>query len=227
MNLEQLIALGLDEDKAKEALNLHNEDINGLKSKNNELLGKIDGYKGQMTEQERAVEEARKVAAEKEEARLKAEGDMEGLKKHYETQLAETTAQLSSEKEAAQKALKQRDLSEVHSDIMRGVHENFTPAAQALLNANTEVSYGEDGTKKVTIRHGDKEFNTTADFKEFAKTDPTWSAMLSAPNTKGVGAEGNKGSQAAEVSNKDADDAKLKGDGIGHLNAHFSNAFKQ
>ena len=200
MNLEQLIALGLDEDKAKEALNLHNEDVNGLKTKNTELLGKIDGYKGQMTEQEKAVQDARQVATEKEEARLKAEGDMEGLKKHYETQLAETTAQLSSEKETAQNALKQRDLSEVHSDIMRGVHENFTPAAQALLNANTEVSYGEGGVKKITIRHGEKEFNTTADFKEFAKSDPTWSAMLSAPNTQGVGAEGNKGSQAASAS---------------------------
>lgn len=196
MNLEQLIALGLDEDKAKAALALHDEDVTGLKSKNTELLGKIDGYKGQMTEQERAVEEARKVAAEKEEARLKAEGDMEGLKKHYEKQLAETTAQLNGEKEAAQNALKQRDLSEVHSDIMRGVHENFTPAAQALLAANTEVTYGENGEKKITIRHGDKEFNTTADFKEFAKTDPTWSAMLSAPNTQGVGATGNQGGQA-------------------------------
>ena len=227
MNLEQLIALGLDEDKAKEALNLHNEDVNGLKTKNTELLGKIDGYKGQMTEQEKAVQDARQVATEKEEARLKAEGDMEGLKKHYETQLAETTAQLSSEKETAQNALKQRDLSEVHSDIMRGVHENFTPAAQALLNANTEVSYGEGGVKKITIRHGEKEFNTTADFKEFAKSDPTWSAMLSAPNTQGVGAEGNKGGQAAVVSNEKANEAMKNGDAIGHANAHFSKAFNQ
>ena len=128
--------------------------------------------------------------------------------------------------ETAQNALKQRDLSEVHSDIMRGVHENFTPAAQALLNANTEVSYGEDGTKKITIRHGEKEFNTTADFKEFAKSDPTWSAMLSAPNTQGVGAEGNKGGQAAAVSNNAAEAAKKTGDQVGHLNALFAQNLK-
>ncbi len=219
MNLEQLLALGLDEDKAKEALSLHDADITGLKSKNSELLNKIDGYKGQMSEQERAVEEARKVAAEKEEARLKAEGDIEGLKKHYETQLAEATAQLSSEKEAAQNALKQRDLSEVHSEIMRGVHENFAPAAQALLNANTSVAYDEQGNKTVTIAHGDKQFNSVADFKEFAKTDSTWSAMLSAPNTQGIGAEGNKGGQAAINTNEAAENAKKQGDLMGYLNA--------
>ena len=197
MNLEQLLALGLDEDKAKEALALHEEDVTGLKNKNTELLGKFDTYKNELSTKDQAIEEARQVAAAAKEAELKAAGDVEGLKKHYETELANATALLNSEKEAAQNALKQRDLQEVHSDIMRGVHENFTPAAQALLAANTEVTYGENGEKKVTIRHGDKEFNSTADFKEFAKTDPTWSAMLSAPDTKGVGATNTTGGQAA------------------------------
>lgn len=197
MNLEQLLALGLDEDKAKQVAALHDEDVTGLKTKNTELLGKFESYKTDLSTKDQAIEDARQVAAAAEEAKLKANGDMEGLKKHYEEQLANTTAQMKLQTETAQNALKQRDLSEVHSDIMRGVHENFTPAAQALLSANTEVSYDEQGNKKVTIRHGDKEFNTTADFKEFAKTDPTWSAMLSAPNTQGVGAEGNKGGQAA------------------------------
>lgn len=226
MNLEQLIALGLDEDKAKEALALHEEDVGGLKTKNTELLGKFEGYKTDLSTKDQAIEDARKVAAAAEEAKLKANGDMEGLKKHYEEQLANTTAQMKLQTETAQNALKQRDLSEVHSDIMRGVHENFTPAAQALLNANTEVSYGEDGAKKITIRHGEKEFNSTADFKEFAKSDPTWSAMLSAPNTQGVGAEGNKGGQAAAVSNNAAEAAKKTGDQVGHLNALFAQNLK-
>ncbi len=214
MNLEQLLALGLDEDKAKEALALHEEDVTGLKTKNSELLGKFEGFKTELSTKEQAIEEARSVAAQAKEAELKAAGDMEGLKKHYEAQLAEQTAAMKLQTETAQNALKQRDLSEVHSDIMRGVHENFTPAAQALLAANTEVSYGEDGQKKVTIRHGDKEFNSTADFKEFAKTDPTWSAMMKAPDTKGVGATGNQGGQAADGDKDSAFRNRLRESGL-------------
>lgn len=197
MNKEQLIATGISEEQADAILGLHNEDVNGLKSKNTELLGKFDTFKTDLSEKDKALEDARQVAALAEEAKLKANGDMEGLKKHYEGQLAETTAAMKLQTETAQNALKQRDLSEVYSEIMRGVHENFTPAAQALLAANTEVNYGEDGKAQVTICHGDKEFNSTADFKEFAKTDPTWSAMLKAPDTKGTGATNtNNGGQA-------------------------------
>jgi len=196
MNLEQLIALGLDEDKAKEALALHEEDVNGLKTKNTELLGKFDSFKTELSTKDQTIEEARQAAVKAQEEKLLAEGKYKEAQELREKERADLVAQANAEAEKARDMLKQRDLSEVHSDIMRGVHENFTPAAQALLNANTEVSYDEQGNKKVVIRHGDKEFNTTADFKEFAKTDPTWSAMLSAPNTQGVGATGNQGGQA-------------------------------
>jgi hypothetical protein len=203
MGYKELTAADFADKTPEEIAEMVSANEKGLKESRDDWMNQANGFKGQISDSEKAVSEARQIAAEKEEARLKAEGDMEGLRKHYETQLADATAQLNSEKETAQNALKQRDLADVHSEIMRGVHENFTPAAQALLNANTEVSYDEQGNKKVVIRHGDKEFNTTADFKEFAKTDPTWSAMLSAPNTQGVGATGNQGGQAAN----DADSA--------------------
>lgn len=196
MSYKELTAADFADKTPEEIAEMVSANEKGLKDSRDDWMNQANGFKGKIGESEQAAAEARKLAADKEEARLKAVGDMDGLKAHYEEQLANTTAQMKLQTETAQNALKQRDLSEVHSEIMRGVHENFTPAAQALLNANTEVSYGEDGTKKVTIRHGDKEFNTTADFKEFAKTDPTWSAMLSAPNTKGVGATGNQGGQA-------------------------------
>ena len=62
------------------------------------------------------------------------------------------------------------------------------PAAKAMLNQNTTITYSEDGTINKSIRHGDKEFTDTSSFIEFAKTDSTWSSMLKAPNTQGVGA---------------------------------------
>lgn len=199
MNLEQLIALGLDEDKAKEALALHEQDVTGLKSKNSELLGKFDSYKTELTQKEHTIEEARQAAVKAEEQKLLAEGKYKEAQELREKERAELVAKAEAEAKSARDALMQRDIQEVHSDIMRGVHENFTPAAQALLSQNTKIEYGENGEKNVTIRHGDKEFNVS-DFKEFAKTDPTWSAMLSAPITKGVGAENQHSTQGASDS---------------------------
>jgi hypothetical protein len=196
MSYKELTAADFADKTPEEIAEMVSANEKGLKDSRDDWMNQANRFKGEIGESERAAEEARKLAADKEEARLKAVGDMDGLKAHYEEQLANTTAEMKLQAETAQNALKQRDLSEVHSDIMRGVHENFTPAAQALLTANTEVSYGEDGQKKVTIRHGDKEFNSTADFKEFAKTDPTWSGMMKAPDTKGIGASGNSGGQA-------------------------------
>lgn len=214
MNLEQLLALGIDEDKAKQVAALHDEDVDGLKAKNKELLGKFDSYKNELSTKDQTIEEARQAAVKAQEDKLLAEGKYKEAQELREKERSELVARANEEAEKARNMLKQRDLSEVHSEIMRGVHENFTPAAQALLAANTEVNYDEQGNKKVIIRHGDKEFNTTADFKEFAKTDPTWSAMLSAPNTQGVGATGNQGGQAADGDKDSAFRNRLRESGL-------------
>ena len=204
MSYRELTAADFVDKTPDEIADMVKKNESGLKSKNDELLGKLekqDELKSSAEESKRIAEEARKAAVEAEEAKLLAEGKYQEAQELREKERANLVAQANAEAEKAREMLRQRDLQEVHSDIMRGVHENFTPAAQALLAANTEVTYGENGEKKVTIRHGDKEFNSTADFKEFAKTDPTWSAMLSAPNTKGVGATNTTGSQAPAGTN--------------------------
>jgi len=200
MSYRELTAADFVDKTPDEIADMVKKNESGLKSKNDELLGKLekqDELKSSAEESRRIAEEARKAAVEAEEAKLLAEGKYQEAQELREKERANLVAQANAEAEKAREMLRQRDLQEVHSDIMRGVHENFTPAAQALLAANAEVTYGENGEKKVTIRHGDKEFNSTADFKEFAKTDPTWSAMLSAPDTKGVGATNTTGGQAA------------------------------
>jgi hypothetical protein len=197
MSYKELTAEDFADKTPEEIATLVSENEKGLKDSRDDWMNQANGFKGELSTKDQTIEEARQDAVKSKQAELEAQGKYEEAKALGEKERTELIAKANSEAEKARDMLKQRDLSEVHSDIMRGVHENFTPAAQALLNANTEVSYDEQGNKKVTIRHGDKEFNTTADFKEFAKTDPTWSAMLSAPNTQGVGAEGNKGGQAA------------------------------
>ena len=214
MSYKELTAADFADKTPEEIAEMVSANEKGLKDSRDDWMNQANRFKGEIGKSERAAEEARKLAADKEEARLKAVGDMDGLKAHYEEQLANTTAEMKLQAETAQNALKQRDLQEVHSDIMRGVHENFIPAAQAMLDRNTEISYGEGGTKRTIIRHGDKEFNSTADFKEFAKTDPTWSAMMKAPDTKGVGATGNQGGQAADGDKDSAFRNRLRESGL-------------
>lgn len=228
MNLEQLIALGLDEDKAKEALALHEEDVGGLKTKNTELLGKFEGYKTDLSTKDQAIEDARQVAIAAEEAKLLAEGKYEEAQKLREQEGAELVAKANQAAEKAQNALKQRDFSEVRSEIMQRVYDDPIKkiAAESLIEKNLNISYAEDGTKNTSLMLGDKEFKDTKSFLEAANTDSTWSGILSAPNTQGVGAEGNKGGQAAAVSNNAAEAAKKTGDQVGHLNALFAQNLK-
>lgn len=198
MNYRELTATDFIDKSPEEIADMVAENEKGLKKSRDSWKEQANGFKGELSTKDQTIEEARQAAVKAQEDKLLTEGKYKEAQELREAERAELIAKAEAQAKAATDALKQRDLSEVHSDIMRGVHENFTPAAQALLAANTEVTYGENGEKKVTIRHGDKEFNSTADFKEFAKTDPTWSAMLSAPNTKGVGATNTTGGQAAD-----------------------------
>ncbi len=195
MNLDAIE--GLTDQQKSDILAAHNEDVSGLKSKRDELLGKINESKTAASEQEQKVEDARKAAVKADEARLIAEGKFEEAQKLGEEERSRLVAEANSKAEQANSLLKQRDLRDVHFDILNKVHDNFTPAAQAMLNADTDVTYSEDGKPTISIRSGGKEFNSTTDFLKHAETDPTWSAMLKAPDTKGTGANGSQGSQAA------------------------------
>ena len=82
--------------------------------------------------------------------------------------------------------LKQRDLKDIHFDILSKVDSNLQAPAQAMLNTMTDITYGENGEVTISIKCGEKEFNNTADFLVHAETDATWKAMLKAPDTKGI-----------------------------------------
>lgn len=202
-------------DEQKEAIQLaHNTDVTGLKDKNSELLGKISESKGAVSEQEQKLEDARKAAVKADEARLIAEGKFDEAQKLGEEERSRLVAEANSKAEQANSLLKQRDLRDVHFDILGKVHDKFTPAAQAMLNADTDVSYGEDGKAVITIRSGGKEFNSTADFLKHAETDPTWSAMLKAPDTQGTGANNSQGSQASSDDPDAAYKQRLRDSGL-------------
>ena len=177
---------GLTEAQITAIQAVHDTDVTGLKSKNTELLGKFDEYKTGSAEKDRQIEESRLLAVELEKSRLVDAGKYEEALNIEREESAKSKASEQLEKEKAQNMLKQRDLKDVHFDILNKVSENLQAPAQAMLNAMTDISYGENGETNVSIKCGDKEFSNTVDFLAHAETDATWKAMLKAPETKGL-----------------------------------------
>ncbi len=202
---------GLTEAQITAIKALHDTDVTGLKDKNTELLGKMDGYKTDAQKNADSIEEARQTAVRAKEAQLLAEGKYEEAQQLRETERADLVATANTEKEKAQNMLKQRDLKDVHFDILNKVGDNLQAPAQAMLNAMTDISYGENGETNVSIKCGDKEFSNTVDFLAHAETDATWQAMLKAPETKGLdvhnsnaqgGGNGNKNSVQSNLASR-------------------------
>jgi hypothetical protein len=189
---------------------MHDTDVTGLKGKNSELLGKMDDYKTDAQKNADSIEEARLTAVTAKEAQLVAEGKYEEANALRETERATLVAQANTDKELAQNMLKQRDLKDVHFDILQKVGENLQAPAQAMLNAMTDISYGENGETQVSIKCGDKEFNNTADFLTHAETDATWKAMLKAPNTQGINVHSSNGQAGGNYEKADMSGTKAQ-----------------
>ena len=168
----------------------------GLKASRDDWMSQANEAKGGLSEKDQAIEDARLAAVEANKAKLIAEGNFAEAQKVGEEERAKLVATANEQAAAAQSALKQRDLKDVHFDILSKVHPDLRLAAQALLNSNSDISYDEANKPTASIKMGDKVFNTTAEFLEAANTDATWNAMLAAPNTKGAGAH-NSGSEGA------------------------------
>ena len=187
---------GLDDTQKQAILALHDTDVVGLKDKNSELLGKISENKTAASESEQIVEEARKATVKAKQETLEAQGKYDEAKKLGEEERATLIAKAESETNTVKSLLRERDIGDVRSDILAKVHDNFSPAAKAMLREAMEVEYSEDGKPTVSIRLGDAKLSKT-DFLKQAETDPTWSAMLKAPDTQGTGANNSQGSQGA------------------------------
>ena len=125
---------GLTEEQQAAITAMATESEQGLKAKNEELLGEVKGYKTKIGESESAVGEARRLASEAKEKELKLSGDMDGLKTHYEEQIATATATSNQLAQERLDALMSRDKSEVKSQIMANVDPRFRPFAETMLD---------------------------------------------------------------------------------------------
>ena len=193
---------GLTEAQIEAITAKHNDDVTGLKNKNTELLGKMDSFKGEMSETAKAIEEARQVAVKAEAEKQEALGNYAEAQKLREQERAELVAKAEGAAKQAQEALKQRDLKDVQSDILSKVREDLKAPAKAMLDTISDIAYDEQGNAKPVIAYAGKRFNSTAEFLEFASTDSTWSAMFEAPKTKGLDVHSSNAQGGVELSGK-------------------------
>lgn len=177
----ELAELGLSEEQLA-AVELHTA---GLKAKNDELLTEKKAEQQKAVDANQATELARQTAVTAEEARLKLAGDVDGLKKHYEDQLAEQVASANQSAKTAQDALTDRDKGSVINDILSSVDDRYKNFVKTQLNNSVSIEYV-DGKAVTSIKDGDAQYATSADFLNGVKESDTWKHVLKATSLSGA-----------------------------------------
>lgn len=199
---------GLSAEQMEAIKGLHESGIEGLKNKNSELLGKLKTGNEQTASE---LEAARKAAQEAEEQKLKLEGDMEGLKSHYEKVNAENQAKLTQKN------------SELESIIKSGVQKDAFNAllAKTVVDPNDAIATAglsqfikvdiKDGQAVSKYVSGDKEFDTVSEFVEFGKSDAILSKYIKAVDGQSSSiATASKANAETKLSAKDQRRARIR-----------------
>lgn len=157
---------------------------------------------------------------------LNLKGDKEGLEKL--TQSIETEEQEKQQKlkERYEARIKSSSETAVTEKVMGHMNPKRAKFAKSTLKSMLNTSIDDEGNATTVIQDGDKTYSTADDFIQAASSDESWADMMRAPDTKGINALGNQGGKAASMPNTAAEEAKKKGDKIGHLDALIAQNLK-
>lgn len=178
---------GLTEDQVAAITAMHNSETEGLRNKNDQILGEKKTFQQEVAEKAQALEDARQAAIKAEEQKLVANGEVEQLKAHYETQLAEQTAAAQSLAEKAQSALLQRDKSSALNSALSMIHDDYKGLAEAQLSNMLEISYNDDNLAISTFKHEGKVVaNNIDEFKSWAGEQDQFKRILKGVDSSGA-----------------------------------------
>lgn len=205
---------GLTEEQQAAIKAMHETETQGLVSKNQELLNEKKTVQASASEKEQALEQARQAAVKAEEERLKLAGDVEGLKAHYEQQLAEQTALAQQEAERAKKTLYDRDKSNVLNAAKDMIHPDFKDVSSALLDSMIKIDYNEQGEALTKfMKDGDVVANSVDEFKSWAAEQDSFKRIMNGVNSSGANSSNANGSAGATNENS-AYELRLKQAGL-------------
>jgi predicted nuclease with TOPRIM domain len=180
---------GLSEDQQAAIMAQFNTGIEGLKNKNSELINEKKNVQQANEEKEQALEDARKAALNAEEQRLKLAGDMDGLKTHFEQQLAEQTAKANEAAEKAQTALLSRDKQSVLGKALALIHDDFKAVSTPMLSSMIDISYNDKGEAVTSFKNNGEVIATdVSTFQSWAEKQDTFKNILNGVNSSGAGA---------------------------------------
>ena len=178
---------GLSEEQIASITAMHNTSTEGLRNKNTELLDEKSQRKVVADEQTQALDAARQAAVTAEELRLKADNDMDGLKTHYETQLAEKTASANESAKTAKDALHSRDKGDAMSQVMSLIHDDYKAISKAELSNIVKIGYNDQGEVTTTYEYnGEVVANNVEEFKAWGSEQPTFKKIFNGVDSSGA-----------------------------------------
>lgn len=206
---------GLTEQQTAAITAILNTETEGLRNKNEELIGEKRAMQGSVAEQAQQVEDARLAAVKANEEALKSAGDMEGLKTHYETQLAEHTAAANEAAKAAQNALLSRDKGTVLNKALGLIHDDYKGLAEAQLSNMLKISYNDQQQPITTFEYEDKVVaNNIEEFKSWAGEQSQFSKILKGVDSSGAGTTRSQSNSVASGGENTAFEQRLRSAGL-------------
>ena len=187
---------GLTDEQKEAILALHNSDVQGLKEKNEALIGEKKSAAQKAQEGWDAAENARLAAKEAEKERLANEGKFEELKKIHEKEIAEATALAQQEAENAKSALNNLHKGTALNQSLALIHDNFKDLAESKLSSMIEVSYNENNQPLTAFKHNGEIVAS------WALTQDSFKNIMNGVDSGGAGASNVNG--ATSSNDKDA-----------------------
>jgi len=206
---------GLTEEQSAAITAMYNTDTEGLRNKNEQLLGEKKSQQAAAAEQAQIAEDARLAAVKAEEARLKAANDMDGLKSHYETQLAEQTAAANEAAETAKTALLSRDKSTVLNQALSLIHDDYKGLAEAQLSNMLKISYNDQQQPVTAFEHAGKVVaNNIDEFKSWAGEQSQFKKILNGVDSSGADTRQSHSTSGTQGDKDSAFKQRLKSAGL-------------
>ena len=166
---------------------LHDADVSALVTNRDNIKNEKIGVQEKLTAAEQIAEDARAAAVIAKEQALKSANDMDGLKTHYEEQLATATATANELTKTAQDALQSRDYGTSESSLLGMFHNDHKEVGEALLSKGLKIGYNSEQQPVTTFEYGGQVVATGIDeIKSWAGNSSVFKQYLNGVDSSGA-----------------------------------------
>tara|TARA_R110000765_G_scaffold337065_1_gene427402 strand:- start:163 stop:810 length:648 start_codon:yes stop_codon:yes gene_type:complete len=206
---------GLSEEQSTKLSELFDNEIGGLKSKVEALIGEKRNVQQTSTEKDRVIEEARKAAVTAEESRLVENGRYKEALELREKETTEAIATANSSTLAAKEALQSRDYGTSSNTLLSMFHDSHKEVGEALLSKGLKIGYNDNNQPITTFEYGGNIVATGIDeIKGWAGEQSVFKQYLKGVDSSGANTTQSRGGSATngnETQNNLAQRLKAKG----------------